>query len=143
MVNKSKNIGTSAETHVVRYLQANGFPNADRRALKGSLDVGDILVCPGLIVEVKAGAAAENASDGQLRLWCAETSREKRNAKADTAFLVVKRKGHGIAKIGGWYVVQDDGGMLTKFRLDEYTQFLKVLGYTATGFVRAELTSVN
>jgi len=143
MVNKSKNIGTSAETHVVRYLQANGFPNADRRALKGSLDVGDILVCPGLIVEVKAGAAAENASDGQLRLWCAETSREKRNAKADTAFLVVKRKGHGIAKIGGWYVVQDDGGMLTKFRLDEYTQFLKVFGYTATGFVRAELTSVN
>ena len=143
MTNRSKNIGTSAETHVVRYLQANGFPHADRRALKGSLDVGDILVCKGLIVEVKAGAAAENASDGQLRLWCAETSREKRNAKADTAFLVVKRKGHGIAKIGGWYVVQDDGGMLTKFRLDEYTQFLKVFGYTATGFVRAELTAVN
>jgi len=143
MVNKSKNIGTSAETHVVRYLQANGFPNADRRALKGSLDVGDILVCKGLIVEVKAGAAAENASDGQLRLWCAETSRERVNAKADTAFLVVKRKGHGIAKIGGWYVVQNDAGMLTKFRLDEYTEFLKVLGYTATGFVRAELTAVN
>jgi len=143
MVNRSKNIGTSAETHVVRYLQANGFPNADRRALKGSLDVGDILVCKGLIVEVKAGAAAENASDGQLRLWCAETSREKVNAKADTAFLVVKRAGHGVAKVGGWQVVQNDGGMLTKFRLDEYTKFLKVLGFTATGFVRVELTAVN
>ena len=143
MVNKSKNIGTSAETHVVRYLQANGFPHAERRALKGSLDVGDILVCPGLIVEVKAGAAAESASDGQLRLWCAETSREKRNAKADTAFLVVKRAGHGVGKIGGWQVVQNDAGMLTKFRLDEYVEFLKVLGYTANGFVRAELTAVN
>jgi len=33
--------------------------------------------------------------------------------------------------------------MLTKFRLDEYTEFLKVLGYTATGFVRAELTAVK
>ena len=143
MVNRSKAVGTSAETHVVRYLQANGFPNADRRAVKGSLDVGDILVCKGLIVEVKAGAAAENASDGQLRLWCAETKREQVNAGATTSFLVVKRKGHGVGKIGGWFVVQNDGGMLTKFRLDEYTEFLKVLGYTATGFVRAELTAVN
>ena len=137
MVNRSKNIGTSAETHVVRYLQANGFPHADRRALKGSLDVGDILVCKGLIVEVKAGAAAENASDGQLRLWCAETAREKVNAKAETAFLVVKRSGHGVGKIGGWYVVQQDGGMLTKFRLDEYTNFLKVLGFGPNGFDQA------
>lgn len=143
MVNKSKNIGTSAETHVVRYLQANGFPHADRRALKGSLDVGDILVCPRLIVEVKAGAAAENASDGQLRLWCAETTREKRNAKADTAFLVVKRKGHGVAKLGGWWVVQSDGGMLVRFRLDEYVVFLKVLGYTGNGFVQPVPHSVG
>jgi len=141
MVNKSKGIGTAAETHVVRYLQANGFPNADRRALKGSLDVGDILVCPGLIVEVKAGAAAENASDGQLRLWCAETEREKLNAKAETAFLVVKRSGHGVGKIGGWFVVQNDAGMLTRFRLDEYVSFLKALGYTANGFVKPALLS--
>lgn len=139
MVNRSKNIGTSAETHVVRYLQANGFPNADRRALKGSLDVGDILVCPGLIVEVKAGAAAENASDGQLRLWCLETVREKANAKADSAFLVVKRAGHGVAKIGGWHVVQDDAHMLTKFRLDEYLIFLQALGFGSGGFTQPVL----
>jgi len=136
-MNKSKQVGTAAETHVVSYLQANGFPHADRRALKGSLDVGDILVCPGLIVEVKAGAAAENASDGQLRLWCAETAREKVNARAVTAFLVVKRSGHGVGKIGGWHVVQDDGGMLTKFRLDEYCNFLKALGYGPNGFETA------
>jgi len=142
-VNRSKSIGTSAETHVVRYLQANGFPHADRRALKGSLDVGDILVCPGLIVEVKAGAAAENASDGQLRLWCAETAREKVNAKAETAFLVVKRKGHGAAKVGSWWVVQNDGGMLTRFLLSEYVEFLKALGYTANGFVQPTLTAVK
>ena len=141
MTNRSKNIGTAAETHVVRYLQANGFPHADRRALKGSLDVGDILVCPGLIVEVKAGVAAENASDGQLRLWCAETAREKVNARAETAFLVVKRAGHGVGKIGGWHVVQNDGGMLTKFRLDEYVTFLKALGYAADGFVKPVLRS--
>ena len=139
MVNKSKACGTSAETHVVRYLQANGFPHADRRALKGSLDVGDILVCPGLIVEVKAGAAAENASDGQLRLWCAETVREKVNAKADAAFLVVKRSGHGVGKIGGWFVVQNTGDMLTRFRLDEYVSFVKRLGYGPTGFVEVNL----
>ena len=143
MTNRSKNIGTSAETHVVRYLQANGFEHADRRALKGSLDVGDILVCPGLIVEVKAGAAAENASDGQLRLWCQETEREKVNAKAETAFLVVKRSGHGVAKMGGWFVVQNDGGMLTTFRLGEYVTFLKALGYGPNGYVRLTLKEVT
>ena len=139
MVNRSKNIGTKAESQVVAYLRANGFPAATRQPLKGSLDEADILVCPGLIVEVKAGAAAENASDGQLRLWCAETVREKVNAKADAAFLVVKRSGHGVGKIGGWFVVQNTGDMLTRFRLDEYVSFVKRLGYGPTGFVEVNL----
>jgi len=47
----------------------------------------------------------------------------------------VKRAGHGVGKIGGWHVVQNDAGMLTKFRLDEYVNFLKVLGYESDGFV--------
>jgi hypothetical protein len=125
VTNRSKNIGTAGETRVVRYLTANGFPEAERRALAGQQDKGDILVCPGVIAEEKAGLAAEKASDHQLRLWCEETERERQHAGASHAFLVVKRAGHGATKIGGWYVVRNEFDMLTKFRLDEYTLFLK------------------
>jgi hypothetical protein len=55
MTNRSKNIGTAAETAVVKAARAYGFPGAERRALHGSTDLGDILLCPGVIVEVKAG----------------------------------------------------------------------------------------
>jgi hypothetical protein len=123
-VNKSKNIGTWAESRVVAFLQANDFPDAKRRALAGALDEGDILVCPGVVAEVKGGHAGEDASDGQLKAWRAETERERIHAKAHLAFLVVKRKGHGVLKVGGWTVVPTESnselGMLTKFRLDEY-----------------------
>lgn len=129
MTNRSKNIGTAGETAVVRYLRKNGFPDAERRALAGQQDKGDILVCKDVIAEVKAGAAAENASDEKLRAWYEETLTEKKNAGASLAFLVVKRKGHGAVKLGGWYVVHNDHGMLVKYRLDEYVQFLtKVTG---------------
>ena len=124
MVNRSKNIGTWAESRVVAYLQANDFPNAKRRALAGALDEGDILVCPDVIVEVKGGHEAENASDGQIKAWRTETEKERIHAKVHLAFLVVKRKGHGTLKVGGWTVVPTENnselGMLTKFRLDEY-----------------------
>lgn len=125
MTNRSKNIGTAGETAVVNYLHRNGFPEAERRALAGQADKGDILVCNGVIAEVKAGTAAEKASDHQLRLWCEETEKERLNANAAHAFLVVKRQGHGATKIGGWYVVRNEFDMLSKFRLDEYTTFLR------------------
>ena len=120
----SKDIGTWAETKVKRYLNDHGFPEAERRALHGSSDVGDILVCPGIIAEVKGGHAAEDASDYQLRKWCAETETERLNADAHHAFLVVKRKGCGPAKIGGWWVVSNQYDLLARFRLDEYVDFL-------------------
>jgi hypothetical protein len=129
MTNRSKNIGTAGETRVVKYLHLNGFPEAERRALAGQQDKGDILVAPGVIAEVKAGIAAETASDHQLRLWCEETEKERQHANAEHAFLVVKRKGHGATKIGGWYVVRNEFGMLSKWRLDEYVVFLtKITG---------------
>ena len=39
MVTRSKDIGTRAETAVVRYLAAHGFPAAERRALHGATDL--------------------------------------------------------------------------------------------------------
>lgn len=93
MVNKSKNLGTAAETRVVRYLAANGFPYAERRALAGIKDLGDITGTPDIAWEVKAGQAAWNASDNQIDKWLVETEVERVNAKASVGILVVARRG--------------------------------------------------
>ena len=103
MVNRSKAVGTQAETLVTRYLQENGFGTAERRALHGTYDLGDITGIPGVVIEVKSGHAAETASDGLINAWLAETETERKNAKADVGVLVVKRKGKGNA--GDWWAI--------------------------------------
>jgi hypothetical protein len=107
VVNPSKNIGTAAETLVTRYLQENGFGTAERRALHGTYDLGDITGIPGVVIEVKSGHAAETASDGLINSWLAETETERKNAKADVGVLVVKRKGKGNA--GDWWAIEWHG----------------------------------
>jgi hypothetical protein len=105
MTNRSKNIGTAAESAVVRACKVNGFPDAERRALAGSMDKGDVLVCPGVIIEVKAGEAAIRASDSLVDKWLAETDAEIVNAEAQIGFLVMKRKGIGPDRADEWWAV--------------------------------------
>lgn len=102
MVNPSKNKGTRAETAVVRYAQTNGFPLAERLALHGSKDIGDIRLAPGLILEVKAGKAAQTASLHQIQKWLQETSTEARNAAADRCALIVQAQGFGVDRVQYW-----------------------------------------
>jgi hypothetical protein len=66
-VNRPRAIGTYAETAVVRTARTNGFEYADRYALHGALDVGDIGLCPGVIIEVKGGDMAKHATDLDVR----------------------------------------------------------------------------
>lgn len=102
---RPRDIGTRAESAVVRYLVANGWAAAERRTLKGTLDQGDITGTPGICWEVKGGEAARRASDGQIDAWLAETETERRNAKADYGVLVVQRGGIGPANAGRWWAV--------------------------------------
>lgn len=104
-MNRPKAIGTAAETAVVRYLQANGFPHAERRAMRGTLDCGDITGTPGICWEVKGGEAARSASDGLIDQWLDETERERVNARADVGVLVVQRRGIGPANAGSWWAI--------------------------------------
>ena len=127
MSSKSKQIGTWTETQVTNYLKANGFPNAERRVLHGTADLGDILVNRRIIAQVKGGDAAEKASDERLRQWCEATEQQRVNAGVEHAFLVVKRPGFGVTKIGGWWVVSNNVGLLCRFRLDEYVTYLRSL----------------
>lgn len=102
MVNKSKNIGTAAESAVVKVCKMYGFPDAHRNSLHGSVDIGDIWIHPQVVIEVKGGAAANSASDGQLNAWMAETRRERDAHKAVIGILVTTRKGVGPANADRW-----------------------------------------
>ena len=87
----SKQKGTAAEREVVRYLQT-WWPAAERRALSGNKDKGDVAGIPGVVVEVKA------AERPMLAAWKVETVTEMRNAGADHCLLVVKRKYKPVAQ---------------------------------------------
>lgn len=107
MVNRPKQIGTAAETAVVKVARPRGFPHAERVVLHGSADQGDIRLTPGLtagvILEVKGGAAAKDASDRQIDAWLDETETERHHAGADLAFLVVQRRGVGAPNAHRWW----------------------------------------
>jgi hypothetical protein len=107
MVNRPKAIGTRGEGAVVAYLRANGFAGAERRALAGAADLGDVVGCPGLVIECKSGKAAETASDAQITAWMVETELERVNARAEVGLLVRKRKAVGAANAGQWHAHLD------------------------------------
>lgn len=100
MVNKPKIKGTGAETLLVGYLRANGWPYAERRALSGSLDKGDIAGTGPLVWESKATGGSP-----QIPAWLAETETERRNAGAEYGILVVKTRGLGVVYMGRWLAV--------------------------------------
>lgn len=137
MVNKPKAIGTSAESAVVRVLRAHGFPHAERRALAGVHDLGDITGCPGICWEVKGGEAAKNASDAQIAAWMVETDVEVANASAHVGVLVVQRRGVGPANAHRWWaVVRADAWILNapgafpvRMVLGDACLMLRAIGY--------------
>lgn len=116
MVNRPRAKGTSAESTVVDYLREHGWPYAERRALAGSLDLGDITGCPGLVWEVKYAGRSM-----RMGAWIEETIEERKNAKADHGILVIKPPRFGEKKIGQWLAVMvawDFEALLDKFPYD-------------------------
>lgn len=93
MTNPSKAIGTAAETALVRYLRVNGWGNAERRALHGNTDLGDVTGCPLLVFECKAGKQAHRPGDALMKSWLAQAEQERLNAGADIGILVIKTSG--------------------------------------------------
>ena len=108
--NRSK--GTSFETMIVRYMRDNGFPMAERRALHGSLDKGDINPGVPLVFECKA------AKRHELSNWIQQTEQERVNAEADFGVLVVKRQGHATG-----------GEQYALMRFEDMLKLLKKAGY--------------
>jgi hypothetical protein len=109
MVNRPKAIGTQFETDLARYLQSNGFPDAERKVLHGRYDIGDVASQEyNVAFEAKAGQAAVHASESLLQKWMEEADVERRNGGWHYTPLVVKTPGVGNTKFGQtrtfWYL---------------------------------------
>ena len=96
MANRSKAKGTQFETDVVRYLVDHGFPFAERRALRGTMDAGDVAGVPGVMLECKAEKTVT------LGAYADEVKVETANAHASIGVAVVKRRNR---QAGDAYVV--------------------------------------
>lgn len=94
-MSKQRAKGTKAESAVVRWLRANGFPGADRQPLRGNRDCGDIALAPGIVLEVKAHATGATGQPPAMQLaqWLAQCDVERDNAGAEYCPLIVKRAG--------------------------------------------------
>lgn len=90
-MSEARRKGTAFETAVVQYLQAHGFPYAERRALHGANDRGDITGIPGVVLELKA---TRRIDVGEA---VTETERERQNANAQYGITIIKRRNHPIA----------------------------------------------
>ena len=96
-MSKARKRGTSWETAITNYLRTHGFPHAERRALSGREDRGDINAAPGLCIEAKS------QSRYSLAEWVDEAEVEGHNAGADVTVVWAHRR--GVASPAGGYVI--------------------------------------
>lgn len=112
-MSSSRRKGTAWETRGVAYLRERGWPYAERRALHGNHDRGDVAGIPGLVVEFKA------AKRHELAAWVDEANTEAINARADLGVAWVKRRGRSSP--GDGFVVMDG---------ETFTFLLAAAGYS-------------
>lgn len=109
----NKRKGTAAESAVVAYLQAHGAIHAERRALRGKHDRGDVAGIPGVVIEVK------NHAHIDLAAFVDEAEREKWNGMVpEVGVAWIKRRGKGDP--GDWYVAMTG---------DTFAHLLRAAGY--------------
>lgn len=106
--------GTRFESAVAEFLRGVGFPHAERRALNGSKDRGDITGVLDAVIEVK------NQERHSLAEWLDEALIERDNAGASIGAVWFKRRGKGSA--GDGYVLLDGS---------TFARLLRDAGYSA------------
>jgi hypothetical protein len=95
---------------VVRYLQDHGYPYAERRALHGTDDRGDIAGVPGVMFECKSVKSITLAE------FANEVAVQTKNAGARVGVTVIKRRQRPV---GDAYVVMSLAAFVDLIRDDE------------------------
>ena len=111
-MSKGRGKGTAFETLIVRYLQSQGWAHAERRALHGTNDKGDITGTGPLVWE------CNNHKTLDISNWLKQTEAERQNAGADHGVLVAKRRSYG-----------DPADQYAIMRLEDLVKLLKEAGY--------------
>lgn len=154
MVNRPKDIGTRAESAVLKQILPY-YPTAERLALKGAADEGDIGHCGDFIFEVKGGKQTEKVGDAQLGAWMGEAIVEAANRSVGYGVLVLQRKGFGVGRARRWWVWLPAGDLAeimgghwlppgfvpVRMELGDFLELLADQGYTP-GHTPAEGSAV-
>lgn len=111
-MSKSRAKGTAWESKIIDLLRERGWPNAERRALNGANDRGDVAGVVGICIEAKSAQRIE------LATWVDEAEKERANDRADLGAVWIKRRGKSSAKDG--YVVMTG---------DSFVWLLRSAGY--------------
>lgn len=104
--------GTRWETAVATYLRERGWPHAERRALNGNQDRGDIAGVIDVVIECKSAARHEPGP------WLDEAHKEQANGRAAVGVVWFKRRGK--TNPGAGFVLMDG---------HTFTHLLKEAGY--------------
>ena len=111
-MSRQRQKGTRWENAIVEYLRERGWPHAERRALNGINDKGDVAGVIGVVIEAK------DCKTHELAAWLDEANKERDNAGADLGVAWFHRRGKASARDG--YVLMDG---------DTFTWLLKSAGY--------------
>jgi hypothetical protein len=133
VTNKPKAIGTKAETATLKRVKRI-FPRADRAALHGSGDIGDLLNTGRFCFEVKGGEAARNAcassTSREIDRWYQEAVVEAHNAGVRYPVLVVQRRGVNYPDAGRWWAIVSAA---------DFADIMGAGGHQNTALLRIEL----
>jgi hypothetical protein len=101
-MNRPKIKGTTWETAIVDYLRGRGARYAERRAIQGKNDRGDIVGVPGVVIEAK------NAARVELGNWINELRAEVVNDGAALGAVWIKRRGKASPADGYAVITGED-----------------------------------
>lgn len=150
VANKPKQKGTQAESDVVRWAKKHEFYAAERLALSGVNDRGDVRIATGVMVQVKDGYTdRKEPTDFQIDSWLKETEQQRIRGDFTVGLLVHKRFGKGDPDEWRWYLdkrnalvllgvvaLQGPGGPW-----GAWPQYIQLQGYMVAPLIRTFLVA--
>lgn len=124
-------IETSAVTLIVRHLQANGFPYAERCPMVANREAGAITGTPGVVWSVKWPRGSSGVPDPrQVDGWVLAAEAHLRRVGGDVAVLVVAVPGSAPSEVAEWSAVVTAGpGQRRRLLLGAVAPLLASMGY--------------
>lgn len=126
----NKDKGTAAEREVVKYLRSKYWPYAERRALTGRLDRGDVTGVLGVVIQVK------DVQQKKLGTWFEEVQVQAANDGGSVAVLVVRTFRKNVSKWDtyvqlNWLLDEDmfPPGVFARMDLEAVADLLHKRGY--------------